>query len=374
MKILIVGSVVESLEGFRGQFIDEIVGRGHEVHVAAPAFKYSSDVASRFKKKGVNVHNLFLIRTGLNPFADLLTFLNLFCLLCRIRPDCVFSYTVKPVIYSSLAARLIGVPNIYALITGVGYAFSSFPSRHSKLVNFIVSRLYRLSISCVKKVFFQNPDDALLFKNLGIVSSKSRIVIVNGSGVDLNSFAFSPQPPGPVHFILISRLLVSKGVREYLTAAARVKLLYPDVRFSLAGWFDKNPDSIEAAELDALVQAGTVSFLGRLSDVRPAIVACSVYVLPSYREGTPRTVLEAMSMGRAVITTDAPGCRETVVDGDNGFLVPVRSVDALVNAMAHFIIAPTLAARMGRRGRQLAEHKYDVHKVNSVMLKEMGIE
>ena len=126
-------------------------------------------------------------------------------------------------------------------------------------------------------------------------------------------------------------------------------------------------------ELDAWVQAGTLDFLGRLSDVRPAIEACSVYVLPSYREGTPRTVLEAMAMGRAVITTDAPGCRETVVDGDNGFLVPVHSVDALAEAMARFITDPTLAARMGQRGRQLAEEKYDVHKVNAVMLKEMGL-
>jgi len=168
--------------------------------------------------------------------------------------------------------------------------------------------------------------------------------------------------------------LGDKGVREYAQAAQRTRALYPQSRFSLVGWLDENPDAIAQTELDAWVQAGTLDFLGRLSDVRPAIEACSVYVLPSYREGTPRTVLEAMAMGRAIITTDAPGCRETVVDGDNGFLVPVRSVDALANAMARFIIDPTLAARMGQRSRQLAVDKYDVHKVNAVMLKEMGLE
>jgi glycosyltransferase involved in cell wall biosynthesis len=197
--------------------------------------------------------------------------------------------------------------------------------------------------------------------------------VVNGSGVDVTAFAVAPLPTEP-HFLLIARLLGDKGVREYAQAAQRTREIYPQARFSLVGWLDENPDSISQAELDSWVREGTLNFLGRLSDVRPALASCSVFVLPSYREGTPRTVLEAMAMGRAVITTDAPGCRETVVNGDNGFLVSVKSVAALTVAMTRFLDDPELAVRMGRRGRYLAEQKYDVHKVNAMMLKEMWLD
>ena len=161
------------------------------------------------------------------------------------------------------------------------------------------------------------------------------------------------------HFLLIARLLGDKGIREYVQAAKLVKQQYPEAQFDLVGGLDTNPTSISQAELDQWIAAGTINFLGRLSDVRPAIAECSVYVLPSYREGTPRTVLEAMAMGRAVITTDAPGCRETVLDGDNGFLVPVKDTDALAQAMLRFIEQPELIAQMGQRSRSIAEEKYD---------------
>ena len=187
------------------------------------------------------------------------------------------------------------------------------------------------------------------------------------------AFSVASLPSGPPCFLLIARLLGDKGVREYAQAARRIRELHPSVRCLLVGWIDTNPDAIAQHELDAWVAEGTLEFLGRLADVRPAIAACSVYVLPSYREGTPRTVLEAMAMGRAVITTDAPGCRETVANGVNGFMVPVQSADALEQAMLKFVHNPDLAARMGLRARQVAENKYDIHKVNTVMLQAMGI-
>jgi glycosyltransferase involved in cell wall biosynthesis len=199
-------------------------------------------------------------------------------------------------------------------------------------------------------------------------------VVVNGSGVDLDKFVFiSPLKVKPV-FLLIARLIGDKGIREFVQAAQLIQRSYPDCRFLLVGGLDSNPDAISQIELDDWIHNGMVEYLGRLDDVRPAIARASVYVLPSYREGTPRSVLEAMAMGRAIITTDAPGCRETVIDGENGFLVPVKSVDALVDAMTRFIEDPDLAVRMGKRSREIAEEKYDVHKVNAVMLKEMGIQ
>ena len=172
---------------------------------------------------------------------------------------------------------------------------------------------------------------------------------------------------------MIARLLGDKGVREYAKAAREIRSSNPGIRFGLVGWVDENPDAISKDELHIWVEEGAIEYLGRLDDVRSAIADSTVYVLPSYREGTPRTVLEAMAMGRPIITTDAPGCRETVVEGENGYLVPVKSVDALVGAMQKFVDDPDLAARMGRRSRQIAEEKYDVHKVNAVMLREMGI-
>jgi glycosyltransferase involved in cell wall biosynthesis len=225
-----------------------------------------------------------------------------------------------------------------------------------------------------KVVFFQNPDDQQVFRARGILSPNSSSVVVNGSGVDLDKFVFiSPLKVKPV-FLLIARLIGDKGIREFVQAAQLIQRSYPDCRFLLVGGLDSNPDAISQIELDDWIHNGMVEYLGRLDDVRPAIARASVYVLPSYREGTPRSVLEAMAMGRAIITTDAPGCRETVIDGENGFLVPVKSVDALVDAMTRFIEDPDLAVRMGKRSREIAEEKYDVHKVNAVMLKEMGIQ
>jgi glycosyltransferase involved in cell wall biosynthesis len=372
MTFLVIASFSESLLHFRGSLLAALQAKGLQVHVAAPNLPPESTVRQQLQALGYVVHNVHMRRTGTNPFADAVTLFQLWRLMRLVRPNHVLCYTIKPVIYGSLAAWLAGVPRRFALITGLGYAFQEGQAIARRGMRALVQGLYSLALRRTNKVFFQNPDDQALFRSLGLLPPVTPSCVVNGSGVDVSAFAVAPLSPEP-HFLLIARLLRDKGVREYAQAAELTRALYPEARFSLVGWLDENPNAITQAELDAWVQAGTLDYLGRLSDVRPAIKACSVYVLPSYREGTPRTVLEAMSMGRAVITTDAPGCRETVVDGDNGFLVPVQSVDALADAMARFITDPTLAARMGRRGRHLAEHKYDVHKVNVVMLKEMGL-
>jgi glycosyltransferase involved in cell wall biosynthesis len=371
MKFLVIGGFAESLLGFRGALIAALQSRGLQLHVAAPGLQPGLQLRLELEQRGLTVHDIPLRRTGANPLSDLRALLALVALMRRIRPDWVLGYTVKPVIYGSLAAWLARVPYRYALITGLGYVFQDHERRGR--LQALVQRLYSLSLGRVHKVFFQNPDDEALFRQHRILHAAVPSRVVNGSGVDLAAFSMTGLPPGPPHFLLIARLLGGKGVREYAQAARRIRERYPEVQFSIAGWIDTNPDAIAQHELDAWIADGTLRYLGRLSDVRPALAATSVYVLPSYSEGTPRTVLEAMAMGRPVITTDAPGCRETVVDGDNGFLVPVRSVDALARAMRSFIEDPSLMPRMGLRARQLAEEKYDVRKVNAVMLREMGI-
>ncbi len=370
MIYLVIAGYAPSLVGFRGPLIAALQAHGVKVHVAAPGLATDDALRIRLERQGLVAHNLPLERTGTSPLADLRALWALLRLMGHVRPHAVLAYTIKPVIYGSLAAWLTGVPRRFALITGLGYSFQQ-QGRGGRL-QALVQRLYALALRRVDCVFFQNPDDEALFRQRRLVQPCGRTCVVNGSGVDMAQFAVVPQSSAPC-FLLIARLLGDKGVREYAQAAQRVRAQHPDVRCLLVGWIDTNPDAIAQHELDAWVANGTLEFLGRLSDVRPAIAECSVYVLPSYREGTPRTVLEAMAMGRAVITTDAPGCRETVVDGDNGFLVPVQSVDALEQAMLRFLDDPALAGRMGRRSRQVAEEKYDVHKVNAVMLREMGI-
>lgn len=369
---LLIASFPDSLVKFRGPLLRALASRELDVHVAAPDLNHSPEVCRELEAFGVTLHNIGLKRTGTNPLADFATALELWKLMREIQADFVLGYTIKPVIYGSLAGWLAGVPNRFALVTGLGYAFTGEAAGKRGLLRKLIQRLYRFALSKSHKVFFQNPDDEALFRQLGLLPDVIPSCVVNGSGVDVAGYAVAPLTDKP-SFLLIARLLGDKGVREYAQAAQKIKSKYPDAVFRLVGWIDDNPDAISRHELDEWVSTGAIEFLGKLADVRPAVSDCNVYVLPSYREGTPRTVLEAMAMGRPVITTDAPGCRETVTDGENGFLVPVKAVDELAAAMFRFIENPALVSKMGQRSRKVAEHKYDVHRVNEVMLAEMGI-
>ena len=225
-------------------------------------------------------------------------------------------------------------------------------------------------------VFFQNSDDEQLFRQLNILTPMQNSAIVNGSGVNTKTFAQVPLPAvngHAVNFLFIARLLNDKGVQEYAAAARIIKAKYPEAIFHIVGYLDSNPSSISQAELDSWIEDGTIQYWGRLSDVRPAIEAAHVFVLPSYREGTPRTVLESMSMGRAIITTNAPGCRQTVEVNRNGFLVEVKAVEGLADAMEKFITQPALIQTMGQASREIAETKYDVEIVNQFMFDKMNL-
>ena len=379
MKFLLIASYPLSILKFRGALIQALHEKGLEIHIAAPEFQTYPEERAQLQRMGYIVHDIPMQRTGTNPIADAQTMCALFRLMSVVKPAYVMGYTIKPVIYGTFAAWLAQVPHRFALVTGLGYAFQNMDHQHQKKSFFqkLVHWLYAGALNRTQKIFFQNPDDEQLFRQMQIVQPNAKTVVVNGSGVDVSEYAVTPFPMSQqqpaIHFLLIARLLGDKGVREYAQAAQIIRVKYPYAQFSLVGWIDDNPDAIAQTELDVWISDQRLTFLGKLSDVRPAIADSSVYVLPSYREGTPRTVLEAMAMGRAVITTDAPGCRETVVDGVNGFLVPVKSVDALVQAMEKFIQQPELIQIMGVESRKIAEYKFDVHAVNQVMLREMGL-
>lgn len=372
MRFLLIAGFADSILQFRGALLDALQAQGLEVHVAAPGLTGQSAVKRELEARGFTAHDIPLRRAGMNPAADLRSLFSLWRLMRRLQPHYTLGYTIKPVIYGSLAAWLARVPRRYALITGLGYTFQGNGKSERKLLRALAQSLYRLALDKTHAVFFQNPDDEALFQSRGIISHAQDSYVVNGSGVDLNQYQVAPLPH-TTQFLLIARLLGDKGVREYAAAAERMRAIYPECVFSLAGWIDDSPDAISESELQTWTSSGVINYLGRLSDVRPAIASSSVYVLPSYREGTPRTVLEAMAMGRAVITTDAPGCRQTVEEDGNGHLVPPRSVDALVQTMEALHRSPDRIATMGNRSRAIAEEKFDVHKVNANMLGKMGI-
>jgi glycosyltransferase involved in cell wall biosynthesis len=368
----IIGNAAGPIIGFRRPLIEAIiVARGHAVFALAPDY----DEASRAKVRAIGATpvDFALSRTGLNPLGDLKGLASLFAALRALKPHTVLAFGIKPAIYGPIAARLAGVPARFALITGLGYAFTDNGrvGLKRRLIGAAARLLYRLGLASVERVFMQNPDDADDFVALRIVPRK-KVVTVNGTGVELDAWPAMPPVTTPVTFLLAARMLRDKGIVEFVDAARMVRGQRPDVRFVLVGDIDKNPESIGRGQLDDWVQSGVVEWPGHV-DMRTWLAQASVFVLPSYREGVPRSTQEAMAMARPVITTDVPGCRETVIDGRNGFLVPVRDADALAAAMLKFIDQPELIATMGQESRKLAEEKFDARRVNAVMIEAMNL-
>ncbi|MGE5563891.1 MAG: glycosyltransferase family 4 protein [Bacillota bacterium] len=369
-KVLVVGSYAPSLINFRGPMIASIVAAGHSVVAAAPSIDEAT--AAALDELGAESRELPIRNVSLNPAELLASVRATRALIRRERPYVVIAYTIKPVIVAALAAHAEGVPTIVSLITGAGYAFGRGREPKRLMSRAAATLLYRAAFKRSTIVIFQNPDDERDFRRLRIVPPGRKTAVVNGSGVDLEHFAEVPLPER-ASFLMIARLVKDKGIVEFAEAAKRLKAAHPETPIALVGPFHPSPDSLKASEMEELVRRG-IDYKGAMTDVRPAIADCSVYVLPSkYREGTPRSILEAMSMGRAIITTDMPGCRETVADGENGFLIPPRDADALFDAMLRFVEEPELAARMGRKSRELAEAKYDVRQVNAELLRYCGL-
>jgi glycosyltransferase involved in cell wall biosynthesis len=368
-KIILLGAEPASLVNFRLPLVKQLVANGYDVHAAAAMA--TPDHLRILNEAGATFHPIAFARAGMNPAKDLKTFWQLFKLFKREKPDAVITYTPKPNIYGILAATFAGVPHRVAMVTGLGYTFIEGPELKRHIARRLAHFLYRLSLKRCSTIIFQNPDDRDEMARRGLFPASMITHIVNGSGVDTNSFAPAPLPEQPI-FLLIARILVDKGIREFAMAAQRVKQQNRLARFQILGALDPSPNAIGTEELKSWEAVG-VEYLGEVKDVRPSIAAASVIVLPSYREGTPRSVLEGMSMGRAIVTTDVPGCRETVVDGLNGFLVPARDVMALTAAMTKLAGDVALRGRMGEEARKLAVQKYHAETVAIDTIQKAGL-
>lgn len=361
-RILLIGNYGRSILLFYGDLISKLGRLGHEVICSTP--EGGAELEARIAAHGASFRQVALARAGINPLADLAYGKRLEALIAGTQPDLVLTYTAKPNIWGARAAARLGVRSI-AMVNGLGYAFMSGGGLKQRIARLAVTRAYARSTRLNHRVIFLNPDDRDLFLSAGMVT-EDKVRMLNGNGVDMAHYARAPLPDAPV-FLMISRLVGDKGVREYGRAAVEVKARHPEARFLLVGFFDANPDCIAESELEAWKQGG-VEFLGRLDDVRPAIAEASVYCLPSYREGLPRSTIEAMAMGRPVITTDAPGCRETVIHGETGLMVPPRDTASLAAAMERMIAEPALRTAMGAASFSRAAALYDVHKVTETLI------
>ena len=355
MKILISVNTAWNLVNFRSGLIGALVAQGHEVIAAAPDDVY----APRLAAMGCRFVPLPMHNGGTHPGRDALLLWRYLRLLARERPDVYLGYTVKPNVYGSLAARWLGMPVINN-IAGLGAVFI----KDGWLVR-LVRWLYRVALARSAKVFFQNRDDRQLFVAGELVRSEVT-ELLPGSGIDLIKFGVVPlaatnSTVGKFRFLLIARMLLDKGVGEYVEAARLLRQRYPKLECCLLGFVDvQNPAAVSRAQMEAWVTQGFVKYLGVSDDVRPEIAAADCIVLPSYREGTPRTLLEAAAMGRPIITTDAVGCRDVVDDGQNGYLCKVRDAADLAEKMERMLNL-TLEQRqqMGDCGRLKMEREFD---------------
>jgi len=338
--------------------------QGYEVHVAAAL----TDRGAELERLGLVVHPLHALdRSSTGAGAAWRTLLELWRLFRRVRPDVVHLVTIKPVLLGGLAARLAGVPAVVAAVSGLGFVFVD-RGLWAALRRGLVGALYRLALGHPNlKVIFQNPDDKASVIRLARLPEE-RTCLIRGSGVDLAQYAVAPLPPGPPVVLLAARLLADKGVREFVQAAVEVRRSgapgAAGVRFVLVGTTDPgNPTSLTEAELAAWARDGIVETWGHRADMPVVLAAAHVVVLPSYREGLPKVLIEAAACGRAVITTDVPGCRDAIDPGETGLLVPARDANALAQAILQLLADPERFAALGRAGRALAERAFDVNEV-----------
>ncbi|WP_420458058.1 glycosyltransferase family 4 protein [Neolewinella sp.] len=350
--VAIVANTSWNIFNFRGGLLRSLKATGARMIAIAPPDEYSDRLGPEFGATYVPVTRLS--RKGTNPAQDAALLLELARIYRRFRVDVVLHYTIKPVIYGSLAAKLVGVRNISTL-TGLGYAFIT-----PGLVNRVVKQLYRRALRSAHWTYFQNADDRRLFLDNGLVPS-DRSGVIPGSGIDTDKFApDGAAEAAPLSFLFIGRLLYDKGVMEFHEAARSIRRRHPEVTFHMVGGLDDgNPSGVPSSMVKLWEACGDIVYHGQVSDTRPYIARATAVVLPSYREGLPRVMLEGMAMGKPLVASDVPGCRDTIDEGVNGHLVVVQDAVSLAAGMEKIIhSSPEQRAAMGRAGRQMAVTRF----------------
>ncbi|WBO20827.1 glycosyltransferase family 4 protein [Sphingomonas abietis] len=372
MKIVATVNAAWNLVNFRMGVLRALIAQGDEVVAIAPE---DAGSRARLAEAGIRLAALPMDSAGLSPARDLALLAGFRSLLARERPAAMLGYTIKPNVYGSLAARSLGIPTLNN-ISGLGTGFM-----REGLLNRVVRGLYRVGLNGAHTVFFQNEDDRAQFVALRLVRPQ-QTVLLPGSGIDLDRFAAAPpndpsgdDPAYPLRFLLVARMLWDKGVGEYVEAARMVKADYPHVRFGLLGGLGaENRTAIPAATVEQWVREGVVDYHPAVDDVRRPMAGADVIVLPSYREGTSRVLLEASALGRPMITTDVPGCRDVVEDGVAGLLARVKDAGSLADAMRRMIrLAPAARHAMGRSARARVERDYAEQRVIDIYLERIGM-
>ena len=376
MKIVIIGTVASSFLSFRANLIQALLAKDHTVY--AFTSQYTEEELSKIEALGAIPIPYELNRGGMNPLSDAKATYALSKKIKEINPDLVFSYFSKPVIFGTLAAGFAKVPRIVGMLEGLGYAFTAQPegmSKKAQLIKSIQVFLYKIALPQLDSIIFLNPDDPKDLLEAYHIKVK-QLDVLGGIGLDLEEYNYQPIETTalPINFLFIGRMLKEKGIHDFIAAAKIVKQNYPDVQFTVLGAIDSsNPGALQQSELDRLISLSIINYPGQVDDVQKWIADSHVFVLPSYREGVPRSTQEAMAIGRAVITTDVPGCRETVFDGVNGFLVEKWNPQALAEKMIYFIEHPEEIKKMGYESYKIAQDKFDAHKVNKRLINMLGL-
>ncbi|WP_420580067.1 glycosyltransferase family 4 protein [Reichenbachiella sp.] len=364
MRIAITINTSWNIYNFRMGLIHSLISHGNEIFAIAPIDDYSE----KLKEAGCNFVPISIDNTGSNPFKDLSLLRQLKLIYQEIKPDVVLHYTVKPNIYGTLAASSLNIPVINN-VSGLGTVFLS-----KSVASFAAKKLYKKAFKEAQIVFFQNANDREDFLS-EVKLPELKTDLLPGSGINLTEFAPSPMPnQTAITFLMISRLIVDKGVNEYLEAARLVKKKFPDVTIQLMGKLDeRHVRGIPKRSIELAKESGIIDYLGETDDVKPFIQSAHCIVLPSYREGTPRTLLEAAALGRSIVTTDVPGCREIVEDNENGYLCDVKSSSDLSNKMIAICEKPhTDLQLMGSKSRLIVESKFDEQIVINQYLKHLS--
>ncbi len=346
------------------ELIEKLFDNFDNVMCAAPWDPY----AEKLQQLGVQCFDVKISRRGINPVSEVVSIRAFAHLFNKVQPDVLLSFSLKPIVYGGHAARISGIPHVFFVVTGLGYVFIG-NSIKQRLLRMLVKPQYQWVFKRCRNVFFQNSDDRDFFVEKKLLAERQTVVL---SGTGVNPAEFCPQTVGIRGFrgrvLYVGRIIRDKGVYEFVNAARKLKRHYPQAEFQLLGPMDENPTAIRPREIDEWVREDVVQYLGETNDVRPYLSRADVFVLPSYREGLPRATLEAMAMEKPIVTTDVPGCRQTVETGGNGFLVPANDSDSLADAIQRFFVDPSLVVRMGRRSREIVLERYDVDAVSNAIV------